>query len=324
VPKRPSIVGQLSLFPEESPSLLLERPWPKGLFVGTSSWSFPGWSGLIYPGKESESKLSREGLRLYSARPGLSAVGIDRTYYSPMTAKDYSRYAEQVPEGFRFLVKAPEVLMVPRFSKHARYGTRAGRDNPDFLSPRLATDEWISPAVEGLGKKLGCLLLQFSPMSLAPLGVPSAFAQRLHNLLQELPNSLPLAVEIRNRDLFCRAYVQVLERLEVSHCLVVHPTMPSLREQWARVPPSQRCIIRWMLHPGRANYQEAVEHYEPFNSIVDPDFSAREEICRIWKEALEKGREVMTIVNNKAEGCSPLSIEALANQWWEDPGFDIL
>lgn len=331
------IRGQLSLFPE-----LEEKPappaqvgalppriprdwlaaWPPGLRVGTSSWSFPGWAGLTYDRPYSESRLSRQGLRAYSQQPQLRAVGIDRTYYAPMAEGDFAEYAEQVPQDFRFLVKAPERLTTPRFSRHPRYGGLAGQDNPEFLQAQKAIEEWIEPARRGLGEKLGCLLLQFPPMAPSSVGGSARFAVRLHQFLERLPTGLPYAIEIRNGELMTSHYAQVLERLGVSHCWVVHPGMPPLPQQRQRLGPQPLCVVRWMLGGGERpgwNYATAVARYEPFHQLVDPDPTALSDILGLWKDSLEQARQVLTIVNNKAEGCAPLSIERLLQAWFGPP-----
>ena len=83
---------------------------PPRVFLGTSSWSFPGWAGIVYGEATSESALARKGLAAYSQHPVLRAVGIDRSFYQPLDAGQFARYARQVPEGFRFLVKAPAMV----------------------------------------------------------------------------------------------------------------------------------------------------------------------------------------------------------------------
>ena len=316
--KRNSIEGQLSLFPELEPPSEPQpwaagtwSPWPPGLSVGTSSWSFPGWAGLVYDRKYSDSQLAREGLQAYSRHPLLNAVGIDRSYYGPVSREEHARYASQVPEHFRFLVKAPERLTMARFPRNRPL---AGQLNPEFLSPQLALEEWIKPALQGLGQKLGCLLLQFPPTSPQAVGGPAGFAVALHRLLEQLPPGLPYAVEIRNRELFGEAYLQVLERLEVSHTLTVHPSMPPLLQQFAPLAPQPLTVIRWML--GGPNYEEAVQRFQPFDRLVEEDQTSRSAILEIWRRSLEQKSQIITIVNNKAEGCSPLSIERLAEQFY--------
>ena len=41
---------------------------PHGLRLGTSSWHFPGWAGLVWGGDYAESRLSKEGLAAYARR----------------------------------------------------------------------------------------------------------------------------------------------------------------------------------------------------------------------------------------------------------------
>lgn len=333
-----SVEGQLPLFPEleEKPAgvrpapadprlLLWRRELPPELWLGTSSWSFPGWAGRVYDGTVSDGRLAREGLKAYAQHPLFRAVGLDRSFYGPVRLDEYENYASQVPDDFRFLVKAPERVLLPRFGRHPRYGDLAGKDNPDFLQASLAAEEWVKPALHGLGSRLGVLLLQFPPLSLSAVGGPSSFAIALHEFLEKLPQGPTYAVELRNRELFSASYVQVLERLGVCHCISVHPSMPPPMTQFEALGAQPLVPIRWMLgSPAVASwdYEAAVQRYQPFDRLVDEDLSTRSSLLEIWRRALENGQQVITIVNNKAEGCSPASIERLVEQWLEpEPPF---
>ncbi len=64
------------------------------IHLGTSTWSYPGWQGLVWAGWHSESTLSRTGLPAYAAHPLLRAVGIDRGFYRPLAASEFQRHAE--------------------------------------------------------------------------------------------------------------------------------------------------------------------------------------------------------------------------------------
>src|SRR5215470_3113347 len=81
---------------------------PAGVHLGGSTWSFPGWAGLVYDRPYPTARLAHDGLAAYARHPLLRAVGIDRTHYRPLPAEDLARYAEAVPDGFLFLVKAHE------------------------------------------------------------------------------------------------------------------------------------------------------------------------------------------------------------------------
>src|SRR5512137_392399 len=134
---------------------------PRSVRMGTSSWSFPGWAGLVYAGRVGVERLSREGLSAYARHPLLRAVGLDRTFYAPLDAAGFARHAAQVPAGFRFLVKASQLCTFPELREGGGRGLAAA--NPRYLDAGFARDEVVAPAVEGLGSRLGVLLFQFPP-----------------------------------------------------------------------------------------------------------------------------------------------------------------
>ena len=293
---------------------------PETIRLGTSSWSFPGWEGLIYDRPAPQTTLSREGLPLYSRHPLLWTVGVDRTYYRPMTAAQFADYAAQVPESFRFLVKAHEYCTLAGFGDHPRYGTRRGQSNSVFLDPHYATQEVIGPFMDGLRDKAGPLLFQFSPQDDAGLAGSGSFVERLYQFLDRLPRGPVYAVELRNATLFTPEYVDALSAVGACHCLNGHPRMPPVHEQVALVQPerSRAVIIRWM-QARHLSYQAAKQQYAPFNRIVDADPMSRQAIAELCLDSSVRRQPSYVIVNNKAEGCAPLSIVQLARQIVETP-----
>ncbi len=261
---------------------------PGRIRLGTSSWSFPGWHGIVYADRESEAVLARHGLAAYAQHPLLRAVGLDRTFYAPLRAADYARYAAQVPDDFRFLVKAPQDV------------TSAG--SPRFLDALFAAEAAAGPAAEGLGAKLGVLLFQFPPRT--PLE-----PERLARFLGALPQGLPVAVEIRDAALVGAAYAAALRDAGAVTSYVVHPSMPPLAEQARAVPPARGpVVVRWMLGHGRA-YEAARDLYALFDRLAEPDEDTRRAIVSL---AGSTPHEVLVIANNKAEGSAPRSVAALA------------
>src|SRR5262245_47355549 len=75
------VVGSAAVPPAQA---TVAQRLARGVYLGTSSWSFPGWQGIVYDGRASETQLARHGLAAYARHPLLRAVGIDRTYYAPM------------------------------------------------------------------------------------------------------------------------------------------------------------------------------------------------------------------------------------------------
>jgi uncharacterized protein YecE (DUF72 family) len=202
-----------------------------------------------------------------------------------------------------------------RFPRHPRYGDQAGRDNPFFLDPAYAADEVIGPARQGLGDKLGVVLFQFPPQQLAAISGRGKFPARLHAFLSALPPGPTYAIEIRNHQLFTPRYLRALRDVGAVHCLSGHPSMHELAHQVKSVDPLRDAaiVVRWMLSP-RFGYQEARQRYAPFDRIINPDPQARDTIATLCREAATLDIPVYVIANNKAEGCAPLSLTALAKQ----------
>ncbi len=317
--------AQLGLFPDEptrtvapvSPVPVPERleavarRLPPALRMGTSSWSFPGWSGIVYEGRATERILARHGLEAYAAHPLLRSVGIDRTYYRPGSAEDFQAYAEAVPADFRFLVKADRRLTSPLDPENRSVRV----ENPDFLDVEYAKVNVVEPVMRGLGEKAGPLLFQFPPVSPASVGGTRAFLDRLHDFLRRLPRGPLYAVELRTPSFMDEGYAEMLESVGVAHCYNVHPSMTSLDRQLGRISPFYQpaLVVRWMLHDG-LRYEAARDRYQPFDRLVDEDRVSRERIAVAVLDALVAERPAFVIANNKAEGSAPLSIFRLAER----------
>src|SRR5215210_1599310 len=290
----------------------LGRRLPGGVYLGGSPWFNPGRAGLVYDRSYSPSRLAREGLAAYARHPLLRSIGIDRTHYAPVEAMELTAYREQVPDEFRFLVKAHEACTLARFPEHARYGAARGQENTLFLDPKYAADQVVAPFVEGLGPEAGALLFQFAPQS---LGSPASFAERLEAFLGALPRGPVYAVEVRNRELLTAEYGDALAAVGACHCHNVHPRMPDIRAQ-ARLVGSHRgptTVIRWLLGPGMT-YEEAGRRYAPFNRMAAPDLTNRRAVADLAREAVAAGRPFLCTINNNAEGCAPLSAVELAKE----------
>jgi uncharacterized protein YecE (DUF72 family) len=284
---------------------------PRGVRLGTMSWSYPGWKGIVYAAEASPKELSVLGLTAYVEHPLLRAVEIDRSYYDPLPAAAYRTYADQVPEDFRFVVKAHEDVVVRRFPLHARYGKRRGASNARYLDASYAAEKIVGPLVEGLGQKLGALLFQFPPEP--EIDDLNAFIDRLHAFLSALPPVTRYAVEVRNPDYITRGYGAMLASAGALHCHNVWTTMPPLLAQARVIPPPARSplIVRWLLRRGDP-YAGASERFLPFDRLAGPDPQNRERVADLVARADAHGVEAIVLVDNKAEGSAPLGIAELA------------
>jgi uncharacterized protein YecE (DUF72 family) len=312
-PDEPTAAPSSSVGPAEVPGHVAATAarLPKALRMGTSSWSFPGWDGIVYDRKASPSALAGEGLSAYARHPLLRTVGLDRTYYRSIDAESYRSLAEAVPKDFRFLVKADRLLTSPH--DPTAHGVR--KQNELFLHAPYAVNEVVGPMVEGLGPKAGPLLFQFSPIPPNLVGGRDAFLDRLHRFLEALPEGPLYAVELRTPSFLTAAYTDALEATGAAHCYNVHPSMSSLETQLTLVSPFYQpaLVVRWMLQAG-LRYEAAKDRYQPFDRLVDEDQASRERIAVAVLDALVAERPAFVIANNKAEGSAPLSIFRLAER----------
>lgn len=330
---------------------------PRLVHLGTSSWSFPGWQGLLYDRAHSTSALAHGGLTAYAAHPLLRTVGLDRSFYAPLTVAEYRAYAAQVPSPFRFVVKAPAAVC-----DAAIRGTRGAptRSNPDFLNADLAIETFIARCREGLGPHLGPMVFQLSPLPDAQLADPVALIDRLGRFFAALPSldadaraqGACYALELRDASLLTPRLIRMLRTQRVRYCLGVHARMPDVGRQAAALalldapemapsamtprvdavaspasvssptsaeetrsplsPEPSPLIVRWNLHAG-LRYEGAKTRYEPFDAIVDADIPTRHALAALILRYLAAGQSSFVIINNKAEGSSPLSCGWLAS-----------
>lgn len=137
-------------------------------WVGTSGFSYPSWKGTFYP----EKTPAKDMLKRYAAR--LTAVELNNTFYRMPKASTSEKWASEVPEHFRF------VLKVSRKITH--------------FARLKETDEAIAylyEATQPLRNTAGPFLFQ----------LPSSFPcdeQRLDVFLETLPDSPAGAFEFRH------------------------------------------------------------------------------------------------------------------------------
>lgn len=284
---------------------------PASLAFGTSSWSFPGWAGLVYPSGVTARALAREGLRHYARHPLLRTVGVDRSYYAPIPADDLRGWADQLPEDFRCCFKAPASVV----SRVTSGGGRRGGLNPDFLSVDRLVADLLEPLYAAFHRHAGPIVLEFPPSARDPRQAPEDFLDALDPFLGALPREFEYAVELRDRALLMPAYRSLLARHGLAHTFNYWSAMPALAEQAAVVPPDDGpfAVLRLLLRPGTW-YEDQRDRFAPFNRLVEPDETMRDDVVQLTTRALARGRRVYVLVNNKAEGSSPLTVEALARR----------
>ena len=317
-PKRRVAAGDV-LPASQSP--LLEAPnLPSEIRLGTSSWFFPGWRGLVYESVHPQTALSRKGLAAYGQIPMLRTVSLDRTFYAAISTAEYARYAGQVPDDFSFVVKAPALVCDAVMRDEEG---RAKVANPHFLDAAIATREFVVPCLEGLGHKAGPLVFQVSPLPRGLVAEATTLVERLAAFFAALPRELgkyrPLyALELRNAELLTPRLMRMLAAAGVRYCVGLHDRMPEVERQAVALRTLDGespgpLVVRWNLHRGFL-YQAAKQRYEPFDRLVDEDSETRRILARMAADAFKAKQKVWITANNKAEGSAPLSLLKLAQE----------
>lgn len=263
--------------------------------------------------------LSRHGLAAHARHPLLRTVSVDRAFYRPLTPGQYAAYAAQVPDDFRFVVKAPSLVADAMVRNKTGRGQEA---NPLFLDPETAVREFVQPALDGLGHRLGALVFQLSPLPSHRLQRMPEVLVRLAAMLRALPALSPrapdgvIAVEVRDAALISPALADVLREAGATYCLGLHAKLPSIEAQlpMLRALWPGPLVCRWNLNRrhGAYGYEDAEKRYSPFDKLVDPDPQTRATLARVIAATAGAGYRVYVTISNKAEGSSPLSVAALA------------
>jgi uncharacterized protein YecE (DUF72 family) len=110
------------------------------LYAGTSGFSYKEWKGPFYPEKLKNADM----LHYYAER--LPTVELNNTFYRMPKASVVDGWAEQVPETFRFVIKASRRITHMKRLKEAE-------EPVGYLKQALA----------GLGERLGLVLFQLPP-----------------------------------------------------------------------------------------------------------------------------------------------------------------
>lgn len=282
------------------------------LYVGTTSWKYDSWRGLIYPEKPD---LKEEGYLQYYSRY-YNTVEIDQYFWSlfpPEYAKMPDRkqvqwYVEQVPDDFRFTVKAPNSITLTHFYKQQspKYSEYAGKENPyGFLNTDLWEQFWenLSP----MRSQIGAVVLQFSYLNKSMMSGLPEFLEKLAAFLEALDPGIPLAIESRNPNYLNRKYFEFLKARDIPHVYLSGYYMPPPVELYRKYGNTGRFTV-FRLH-GEDRKGIEGETGKDWNTIVRRHDKELADLADIAGDELRLERDVYLDINNHYEGSAPLSIE---------------
>jgi uncharacterized protein YecE (DUF72 family) len=160
------------------------------ILAGTSGWQYKEWKGSFYP-----ESISTDGMLAYYASH-FRTVEVNNTFYRLPKESVLRAWAEGVPDGFTFVLKASQ-----RITHHTRIGENAVEPLGYLLS-----------AAQGLGDRLGPILFQLPPN--LKLDLP-----RLETFLGHIPRGTRGAFEFRHPSWFDDRVLEALRAHDIALCV---------------------------------------------------------------------------------------------------------
>lgn len=285
------------------------------ILFGTASFAYDGWKGIVYHDRYREATFKVECLREYARYAPFRTVEFDFPFYRPPSEAQLRRYASVLPPAFPVVSKVWEELTMPRFPELPRHAGRAGDQNPRFLDARVFREEVLPPYERAFAGHTGPFVLEFPTERRPTPDSLRRFLSRLDAFLAEIPAAHSYAVELRTPSYFVPEYFEVLRRRGAVHVFNWWTRAPALLEQWeaAQPLPGKLALARILVPPG-VPYAQAVERFRPYDRVLAPREDMRGDLVRLIRNITEAGADAFVLVNNRAEGCAPLTIRALARE----------
>lgn len=317
------------------------------LRIGTCSWKFPSWVGLVYTTPEGAPQeasaypedaplfqtlieeerenvpepIPEQARHLVEYAQQYNTVEIDQWFWSlfgpdsiglPDPA-DVTAYRDVVPEDFRFTVKVPNSVTLTHFYQQDRDAPL--EPNPYFLSVELFNV--FLDRLRPFGQLLGPIMFQFEYLNRQKMPTQDDFQRLFSEFIRQLPrNDLPgglsYGLEIRNQQYLNATYFDFLATERLLPVLIQGYWMPDVREvyaQWRDALFVHPTVILRLMGPNR----QEIEKLAPtgWHTIVLPKDNELPDIAAMIEDLLAHDVDVYVNVNNHYEGSSPLTIAKL-------------
>lgn len=204
--------------------------------VGTSGYSYKEWKGSFYPDKLPAQKM----LSYYASQ--LPAVELNNTFYRLPQKSMVENWKRQVPDSFRFSVKASQRITHFKRLKDVEDETR-----------------YLLDTVSALEDRLGVLLFQLPPNMKKDL-------PRLERFIQSLPTTTKAAFEFRHQTWLEDDVLELLKSKNHALCISDTDDLPATHidrtADWGylrlrRVEYSETNLLEWLQRVRDQNWKEA-------------------------------------------------------------------
>ena len=158
------------------------------VLIGTSGYSYKEWKGTFYPDDLPAARM----LSFYAQH--FRTVEINNTFYRMPEAKTLEKWESEVPDGFVFILKAPQRIT------HQKKLADVADDIRQFYE-----------AATALRSKLGPVLFQLPPFARKD-------AVKLRDFVRRLPPESRAAFEFRHQSWFDEEIFSILRDRDAALC----------------------------------------------------------------------------------------------------------
>lgn len=279
------------------------------LKIGTCSWRYPSWEGLVYSAAKGINYLE-EYAQQYDT------VEIDRWFWSLFgddsiglpDPGDVWSYRDAVPDDFVFTVKAPNSITLTHFYKKGKSDPLI--KNPHFLSPTLFSS--FLSLLDPLGDTLGPVILQFGYLNKQMIDSQAEFQRLLGAFASEIPTNCAYGVEVRNARYLNRPFFEFLIEHRLRPVLLQGYWMPSVDDvyaDWGDLITKHDTVVIRLLGPDRKGIEK--ETGKRWDRVVAPKDEELAAIVAMTEDMVRRGMTVYLNVNNHYEGSAPRTIERI-------------
>jgi len=278
--------------------------------IGTCSWKYDSWVGLIYSEIKKENYLN-EYSKYYST------VEIDQWFWSLFPdsklklpdSQVVADYASSVPDNFKFSIKVPNSVTLTHY--YSRDKNIPLEKNPYFLSPKIFAEflELLFP----MQSKIGPLIFQFEYLNKQKMPNQQIFLEKVNAFFNQCPKEYSYAIEIRNPNYLNKEYFEFLRFNGLQPVFLQGYYMPSILELYQNYKLFLKNLVVIRLHgPDRKVIEKRTS--SKWNEIVSPKDDELSGLTEMIMELNQRDIAVYVNVNNHYEGSAPKTIgKILAN-----------
>ncbi|HYE94996.1 MAG TPA: DUF72 domain-containing protein [Rubricoccaceae bacterium] len=318
------------------------------LRFGTASDRYAGWLGKVYPpdvwADQVTSRKKRLGTGSFEERllpvesvedyfQHFSVLELDFTFYRALLEANgksstnlftLQRYAELSPQNARFLLKAPQAFTARLVRQRGDDGPRY-EENPAYLDAQAFTDRFLAPALDTLGPKLAGVLFEQEYARVREAPPLEAFLVELDQFFRDVPDEVPVHLEIRSPHLLLPPYFEWLESRGLGFAFSYWRWLPPLRDQWRLAGERfssafNEAVVR-LLSPSTMTYDDALLLAGTFDAphpalAETPEARAMvNDATALAYQAVAHGVTLNVIASNRAWGCAPDLAQTVAHRF---------